>query len=214
MTHIELSETHGGTGSIEASAGCESDQSLLVRIRARDRSALADLYDRYSVLIYTVALRMTYDSRAAESLVISVFQTVWHASKHCVGAESVTAWLLRIVRDRSREMTPQQRHHGMDGVDMCAGAARDTANLQFPRSLRGAEAGAELAMPHMQRALLALPIVQRRAIELSYYDGCTHTEIAAYFKMPVHAVRAALREGLKRLQELVGMPEQASRGQE
>jgi RNA polymerase sigma-70 factor, ECF subfamily len=199
---------------VDTTAGRESDQRVLVRISERDSSALADLYDRYSVLIYTAALRMTHDAHAAEALVIAVFQAVWHSAEHSAGAESVTAWLLTIVRDRAREMTPQQRQYGIDGVHMRHGVAGATAHMPCLGSTHEAEAGAEPAVPPMQAALLSLPIVQRRAIELSYYDGFTHAEIAAYFKMPVHAVKAALREGLIRLHELGGAPKQRSVGQD
>jgi RNA polymerase sigma-70 factor, ECF subfamily len=178
----------------DANIGLGSNHDLLARIGQRDVTALAELYDRYGARIYAIACRMTSDNVAAEQLVIDVFQTVWQSVERGQAYSSVTAWLLVIVRDRSRAMTPRHGNHVPDGALGRNGVHEAPAPLQWHGDV-------EEAVPHIQAAFAALPIVQRHAIELAYYDGLTQDAIAARFKIPVHTVKTALRLGLMRLHE-------------
>lgn len=168
------------------------DSQLIIQIGQRDERALGTLYDRYSALVYTLALQMTQDRALAEAIVVDVFYAVWElASSFQIGA-SVPVWLIDITRQRALATAhlPERRMHAR--VEM----------YKEPQTMRRDEQIVEGGHAvSMRRAIDLLPAEQREAIQLVYYDGLTCREIAARLRVPVKTIKANLHKALCKLQE-------------
>ena len=173
------------------------DETLLGLIRSRDEHALHSLYDRYSRLVYSIALRITGDACSAEEVTQDAFQAVWQrASQFRPSAGSVQAWLSAIVRHRAIDEVRSRWHR----------AQQMEINLDTLPDLQGAmERGWEhlsLMRADLAEALANLPVKQRQAIELAFYGGLTSPEIASRLDESVGTIKSRLRLGLARLRDM------------
>jgi RNA polymerase sigma-70 factor (ECF subfamily) len=181
--------------SERVSAGGD-DATLALSLAAGDSSALADLYDRYGSLAYSLALRILGDPGRAEDAVQEVFLKVWQrAASFDPQRGSLRSWLLTAVRNRS-----------LDGLRGRAGSARSELELEAARVLPASEAAdpwrqvsQAIQRDAVREALDRLPAEQRQAIELAYYGGYTCREIAVTAGVPVSTVKGRLRLGLEKL---------------
>lgn len=173
------------------------DQSLLRRIQRREETALEELYDRHSTAVYSLALRIVGDRAAAEDVLSDVFWRVWRrAETFDPGRGSVTAWLLTIARRRALDelrmgARRQRRERSPD-----AGAGH-----QAPAPTPEGEALAGEVQQHVRGALSALPPEQRAPIELAFFEGLTHVEIADRLQEPLGTIKTRIRTGMQRLRE-------------
>jgi RNA polymerase sigma-70 factor (ECF subfamily) len=142
---------------------------------------LSGLYDRYSRLIYSVALRITGDRAAAAEALEDVFESIWQFPGSFQAGDSVAGWLIRMAR-----------YHAID------------ANRSHLRAYEAAVDDEHAA----HAALAQLPPAQRRVLELAYYGGLTYAEIATRLGEPVGTVKSLLRLGLKQLYELLRVVEE------
>jgi RNA polymerase sigma-70 factor (ECF subfamily) len=178
-----------------------SDQHLIDRINQRDQSALAELYDRYGAFVYAVAFRLTNDDLTAETVVMEVFQVAWQSVTSSHVADSVATWLLATTRYQSHmQMQPRFSSNGMavererqHGVVMASERLRLRVSLNAER----------LTIPFVKAALCALTAIQRRVIELAYYERLTQAEIATHLDSSLRTVQTEMRQGLMQLRELV-----------
>lgn len=172
------------------------DETLLGLIRAQDEGALSALYERYSRLLYSIALRITGDASSAEECTQDVFQAVWlRAGQFRPSVGSAQAWLSSIARHRAIDEVRGRWHRALqtelplDGVPDFHGAVeRGWEQLSVLRA-------------DMRAALANLPFKQRQAIELAFYGGLTSNEIAARLGESVGTVKSRLRLGLDRLRD-------------
>ncbi len=174
------------------------DDSLLRRIQRRDETALEELYDRQSTAVYSLALRIVGDRAAAEDVLSDVFWRVWRrAETFDPRRGSLTAWLLTITRRRA-----------LDELRM--GARRERrerspdAMGEVPQERAPSPEGEALAgevQEHVREALAALPPEQRGPIELAYFEGLTHVEIADRLQEPLGTIKTRIRTGMQRLRE-------------
>ena len=172
------------------------DETLLKLIGSHDESALSSLYERYSRLLYTIALRITGDTGSAEEVTQDAFQAVWQrASQWRPNAGSVQTWLSAIARNRaidevrSRWHRARQAECALDGMpDLHAAVERGWEHISVLRS-------------DMQEALAKLPIKQRQAIELAFYGGLSSHEIATRMNESVGTIRSRLRLGMEKLRD-------------
>lgn len=173
--------------STSAVAGL-SDHTLLAHVVRRDEAALAALYDRYSVLAFTIALRITGDRAVAEEVLQDVFHAVWRSAGGFRPPGSVAAWLVGIARHRAIDATrtasfrARLREHGL-------GPALELAADDQPED----QAARRLAAERVRAALGRLPRAQREAIALAYYGGLSQTEIAAHTGASLGTVKTRLR---------------------
>lgn len=172
------------------------DEALLEMISSHDESALTHLYERYARLLYSIALRITNDRAAAEEVLQDVFHSVWlRATTFRPTAGSVSSWLSGIARNRaidevrSRWHRARERELPLDHLPDWSGAFE-----------RGLEHFAVLRSDLMN-ALSHLPLLQRQAIEMAYFDGFSSSEIAAYLNEPLGTIKGRLRLGLEKLRE-------------
>ncbi len=179
----------------DCAVGEPDDGALVAAVAAGDVAALDLLYRRYHPLALGVACKLLRDRAAAEDVVHDAFLSVWRAaSSFQPGRGSPRAWLLRIVRNaaidslRARELTRRPRTtfarlqvHAPADEDICWTVAT------------AAEAR------RLGAALTALPPEQRSAIELAFFAGLTHDQIAARTGVPLGTVKGRVRLGLRRL---------------
>jgi RNA polymerase sigma-70 factor, ECF subfamily len=175
-----------------------TDEELIRRILRRDELALGTIYDRYGRLVYTIALRITGDREAAEEVTQDVFQAVWQGAGSFQISGSFPAWLMGIARHRAIDLTRSRRYR--------ARTREEVLDQSFAGAATASDAAVDaLALRAVVRTALAeLPPTQRQAIELAYYAGLTHVEIAGCLGEPVGTIKSRMRLGLTRLRDLLG----------
>lgn len=169
---------------------------LVRRMRAGDVSAVAELYDRHAGAVYGLACRIVRNSADAEEVVQEAFLQVWQqAARFDSARATVAGWLLMITRtralDRLRRMdTVHRRNEGLARVeDLRAGAAWAADHvLMTEENGRG-----------LRQAFEALPAMQRVAVELAFYEGLTHSEIADVLCQPLGTIKTRIRLGVHRM---------------
>lgn len=169
----------------ESKAGA-SDLVLVSAVRAGDEAAMASLYDRYSGVVYSVALRVLGDTGAAEDVLQEVFLQLWRnpevfdASRGNLGA-----WLAVIARNRAIDWLRKRRPESDIG-DVVVSVEPDLAG----------EAARAIAMTKVRAVLSGMPSAQRSALEMAYFEGLSHSEISAKTGEPLGTVKTRIRTGL------------------
>lgn len=162
-----------------------------------DADALAELYDRHARPVYSLALRIVQDQSDAEDLVQDVFTQAWRqASRFDASRGSVAAWLLTMTRSRAIDRLRARRVRPDRGIDVQPSPEIADASSTADQQLLSAE-----QVARVRSALDALPLLQRVAIELAYYEGLTHTEIADRLEQPLGTVKTRIRLALMKLRE-------------
>lgn len=168
---------------------------LVRRVADGDRTAFEALYDGYHRLVFGIALKMLGDAAAAEDVTQGVFLKVWQAPRAFVGG-NFAAWITRVTRNRSLDLIRGRAHR--DGAEIAADLPDDEAldDRVF----------ASLDAERVRRALATLPDVQRQSIELGFFSGLTHEEIARTTATPLGTVKARIRSGLRKLRATLEEP--------
>jgi len=175
------------------------DEECLRRLAAGDQTAAADLYDRHARPVYSLILRIVSDESDAEDVLQEVFaQAFRQAARYDASRGAVAAWLLMMARSRSidriRSRRTRPESHGAESatsIDELPGASQDAAASMLD------DEQARI----VRRALVALPLIQRVAIELAYYEGLSHREIAERLEEPLGTVKTRIRLGLLKLRD-------------
>lgn len=162
-----------------------------------DQAGLAELYDRHGRLVYSLALRVLRDQGDAEDIVQEVFSQMWRqASRFDVTRGNLSAWMVTMTRTRAidalrrRKTRPSLATDSADPPELVDESPGMDVEMVWQRRARD-----------IRRALEALPMIQRVAIELAFFDGLTHTEIADELEIPLGTVKTRVRQGLLRLRE-------------
>lgn len=163
-----------------------SDTALVSAIRAGDQSAMAALYDRYSPVVYSVALRVLGDTGAAEDVQQDVFMQLWrNPGAFDSSRGNLGAWLAVITRNRAIDALRKRRPQD-DIKDVILSVVPDLA----------ADADRSRVATKVRDLLGAMPPAQRSALEMAYYEGLTHTEIASKTGEPLGTIKTRIRAGL------------------
>jgi RNA polymerase sigma factor (sigma-70 family) len=175
---------------------------LLVRMRAGDRSAVDELYDRYGRPAFALARRILADVVLAEDVVQDAFLGVWRDPGGFDAARGPFAsWLLAMVHHRAVDAVRREESHRRRWT-----RAEDDRAPSTPTSSRDVEdeAWSRLVSEQVRGALGALPAAQREALTLAYYGGYTQREVAALTSAPLGTVKARMLAGMRRLREELG----------
>jgi RNA polymerase sigma-70 factor (ECF subfamily) len=171
--------------------GASNDASLVMAIRSGDESAMARLYDRYSSVVYSVALRVLGDTGAAEDVLQEVFMQLWrNPGLFDSSRGNLGAWLAVITRNRAIDGLRKRRPQ-TDIEDVMVSVEPDMAE----------EAERKRAMEKVRGALGTMPEAQRMALEMAYFEGLTHSEIASKTGEPLGTVKTRIRAGLLALRK-------------
>lgn len=186
-----------GTSPPLSSAMASDDVAAVRSMAAGDRDAVASLYDRHARAVFSLALRIVRDQQDAEEVVQEVFAQAWRsAGRFDTGRGAVVAWLLMMTRSRAIDRVRARRGDGkrVGDDDFLAqmpdvGMAPDLSVLTSER------------VSHVRAALAALPLMQRMAIEMAFYEGLSHHEVAERLEQPLGTVKTRIRLGLLKLRE-------------
>jgi RNA polymerase sigma-70 factor (ECF subfamily) len=180
-----------------------SDQSVwlgyIERSAGGDQAAFASLYDASRHLVYAIALRILREPADAEEVTLDVYMQVWRTAKDYTDERgSVGAWLAMLARSRSLDHI---RSH----------ASRTRREEPFPELIQfrsggpGPDHQTEMSQ-HRRRvasALETLPPEQREVIQLAFFSGLTHTELADQLNQPLGTVKTRVRQGMIKIRELL-----------
>ena len=174
------------TSGMADGAAAIDDGTLLQRVRQGDQRAMAEVFDRYGRAVYSVALRILKDTGHAEDVMQDIFFQVWRNSDSFVqGRGSLGAWLVVIARNRSIDLL--RRRRPTDSVEDVVLAS--TTNL-------ASEAEHNALMEKVQKVLKDLPAEQQRSMELAFFEGLSHSEIAERTGDPLGTVKTRIRLAL------------------
>lgn len=166
--------------------GPDGDVQVLNRIRRGEEQAMAALYDRYSRVVYSVALRVLRDAASAEDVLQEVFLGVWrHPEKFIATRGNLGGWLAVVARNRSIDMLRRKR----------PSEQVEEVQLASPFNL-AAEAERNRMMERARTIILRLPPDQRKTLEMAFFDGLTHSEIAEMTGDPLGTVKTRIRSAL------------------
>lgn len=168
-----------------------SDWSLLERIVRKDESALSALYDRYSGLVYAESIRILRDAGAAQEILQDLFFQIWRtAEKFNPQRGSLPGWLLVAARNRSISRLRRRDNRERDELT--------ETSVVLPCTLESSAAQNQL-LGRIKAALGSLPNGQREAIELAYFEGMSHSEIAGRTGTPLGTVKTWIRSAMDAL---------------
>jgi RNA polymerase sigma-70 factor, ECF subfamily len=171
----------------------DADELALALKRGEER-ALAELYDRYGGSVYHLALRITHDPGAAEEISLDAFLQIWRqAARYDTHHGTLASWLFTIARSRAIDRL------------RAAGATKRT-HAEDPGSVNAVEQPEDVAAVAERRALVrqamdSLPAAQRVALELAYYEGLSHSQIAARLGEPLGTVKTRIRNAMQVLRK-------------
>lgn len=169
-----------------AQNGASTDLQLMQQIRRRQPEALSRIYDLYSTLVYSIAMRVLRDDAAAEDVMQEVFLKIWQQPESFADQRgSLCGWLAVVTRNRAIDRIRGTKQ--FDNVD----------DLQLSNNIdMGAEAERELMLEKVRTVLETMPPDQRQAVEMAFFEGHTHTEIAEHTGQPLGTIKTRIRSAL------------------
>ncbi len=184
----------------DAATRAMADDDLMARVGGGDAAAFGVIYDRHGSAAFSLAYRMVGKRNAAEDVVQEAFLSLWRSgSRYDASRGSVRTWVLGIVHNRAidalrRATVHDSRRASDEGLEERFEAPERTD----AEAARRSEAG------EVRAALGALPADQLKVIELAYFGGFTHTEIAEMLDTPLGTVKGRMRLGLEKLRGVLG----------
>lgn len=176
-----------------------TDEERIRRVANGDRLAFEQLYDQYERLVYSIALKVIRDPHLAEEIVQDLFIKIWtHADRYEPGRGRLSSWLINMTRNLAIDRVRTTRARGMVPFvrpdepvreisdETCAALADTTVNTIY-----------------IQEAVAALSPDHRETLELAYWQGMTHPEIARRTRVPLGTVKSRLHHALSRLRNLL-----------
>lgn len=169
----------------------QMDGDLLAQIDHGDEKAMAEIYDRYSKVVYSVALRVLREPAAAEDVLQEIFMQVWrNPSKFVPAKGTLGGWLAVVTRNRAIDKLRRKR------------PTEQVEEMQLPSPCNLAEEAERNTMMERARTFIVkLPPEQRKTLEMAFFDGLTHSEIAEMTGDPLGTVKTRIRSALLTLRK-------------
>jgi RNA polymerase sigma-70 factor (ECF subfamily) len=196
---IGLLSVHFPLESKACMSSAADESQLLMRIGRGDELALAALYDRFARPIYSMVYRITHNERDAEEIVQDVFLTVWRtASTFDPKRASAFTWLTTVARNKAidRIRAAQRRIPPPPSEEVAS--VRESVDLSANPADEVSQADQSEALGSIVRTL---PTNQRQAIELAFFEGLTHPEIAERLGETIGTVKSRIRLGMEKLRQ-------------
>jgi RNA polymerase sigma-70 factor (ECF subfamily) len=196
---MQKSKPGAGAGTALSAAAFHAPEDHIRRIASGDSEAVAALYDQTSSLVYGLALRILGDVSDAEEITLDVYTQVWRsAAKFDSERGSALAWLVMLTRSRSIDRLRSRSDRDVREMPIADNRPpRDVADLpdeaSFIRQQR----------VMVEAALAGLAPEQRELIELAFFSGLTHSELAMRTGLPLGTVKTRIRLGIIKLRELL-----------
>lgn len=172
--------------SQEAHLKTAEDSLLLERVRMQDQLAMTEIFDRYARMAYSVAFRVLKDPAQAEDVMQDVFFQLWqNPGSFATGRGSLGAWLAVVVRNRAIDAIRKRRPS--DSVEDVVLASNTNLASEVER---------HTIVQRVRGVLSGLPAEQRQSVEMAFFDGLTHAEIAAQTGDPLGTVKTRIRAAL------------------
>jgi len=167
------------------------DVALLARVQRGDEQAMAMLFDRYSKIVYSVALRVLRDAASAEDILQEIFMQIWRNPAGFVATRgSLGGWLAVVTRNRSIDSLRRKK------------PTEQVEEMQLPAAGNLADESERNLMMEKARVVIAqLPAEQRKTLEMAFFDGLTHSEIAEMTGDPLGTVKTRIRSALLTLRK-------------
>lgn len=178
-----------------------ADEDLMERVRAGETRAFEVVFDRHGGPAFSLAYRMCGSRARAEEVVQEAFLSLWRSGVPYDRARgSVRSWILRVVHNRAIDAL--RREVARESRDI-----HDERLAEFVASEERIDVEVERRddAERVRSAVLELPVEQRRVIELAYFGGFTHTEIAQMLGLPAGTVKGRMRLGLSKLRMSLGV---------
>jgi RNA polymerase sigma-70 factor (ECF subfamily) len=189
-----LQEIKGRRLSTQAPQPETSDATLVARVRAGDQASMAALYDRYSGIVYATALRVLGETGAAEDVLQEIFMQLWRKPAAFDSSRgNLPAWLGVIARHRAIDVL-RKRKPETDVEDVVIASTHDLRT----------EAERNTIVAKVRAAMAEMPAEQRRCMEMAYFEGLTHSEIASKTGEPLGTVKTRIRSALTQLRKRLG----------
>jgi RNA polymerase sigma-70 factor, ECF subfamily len=175
-------------------------ERLAAALGRREEAALGELYDRYGGTVYALALRMTGDQGMAQEIALDAFMQVWQqVDRFDARQGSLEGWLFTIARSRAID-----RLRAVKAAKRTLGEEQEQEPLQ-PTRVDPPEEIVELVerQRHVRRALGLLTPAQRAALDLAYFQGLSHSEIAEQLGEPLGTVKTRIRQAMLLLRKVL-----------
>jgi RNA polymerase sigma-70 factor (ECF subfamily) len=169
------------------------DELLLDRVRSNDQGAMADIFDRYGSLVYSVSLRVLKDPGQAEDVMQEIFFQLWKNPNTFVqGRGSLGAWLAVVARNRAIDVL--RRRKPTDSVDEVVLVSKTNISSEIERNIM---------MEKIRELMKSLPSEQQKSVELAFFEGLSHAEVAAKTGDPLGTVKTRIRLALISLRKAI-----------
>jgi RNA polymerase sigma-70 factor, ECF subfamily len=183
--------------SITDSAQLQKD---LARVALGDRAAFARVYQATSAHLFGVALRILNRRDVAEDVLQEAFVSVWHhAGSYQAASGQPMTWMISIVRNKALDVVRSASVRHETAMPMTADGAEIEVQDERPSPLQLLTQATE-AMA-IRGCMEALDASHRQCLALAYYQGMSHSEVAAHMRAPLGSVKAWVRRGLERLKK-------------
>lgn len=185
---------------VDGSAATVSNEDLLQRVATGDREAFAQLYDRTAPRVFGLVERLLRDHAQSEEVTQEIFLEIWQtATRYDTGRGGAIAWMLTMTHRRAVDRVRASQ----------ASRDRDTriGIRDFPTDFDSVSESVEVRIEseRVKEAMMRLTELQRQAVQLAYFGGYSHSEVADMLSVPIGTVKTRLRDGMIRLRDELGV---------